>query len=127
RNPVVEALKARRVRRLLVSERAVEDKALRAVLSRAEEAGVAAERVPVSTIERHARGVAHQGVVAICDPRTAWTLDEVLAKARGAGEAPFLILLDGVEDPHNLGAVLRVADGAGAHAVVVPGREAAGL
>lgn len=128
RNPVVEALKARRVRRLLVSDRVAEDeKAMRALLSRADEAGIVVERVPASTIERYARGVAHQGVVAVCGPRSTWTLDEVLSRARDAGEDPFLILLDGVEDPHNLGAVLRVADGAGAHAVIVPGREAAGL
>lgn len=127
RNPVVEALKARRVRRLLVSSTAQHDKALRAVLDRAQAAGVAPETVPPTTLDRLAPDVQHQGVVALCEERTYWTLDEVLSRAREKGEDPFLILLDGVEDPHNLGAVLRVADGAGAHGVVIPGRGAAGL
>ena len=127
RNPVVEALKARRVRRLLVSETAQRDKAMKALLDRAHEAGVMPETVPPSQLERLAGGIAHQGVVALCEARSYWTLDEVLARAKEKGEDPFLILLDGVEDPHNLGAVLRVADGAGAHGVVIPSRGATGL
>lgn len=127
RNPVIEALKAKRVERLLVSESATVDKALRAVLERAQAAGVTAERVPAGTIERHAAGVAHQGVVAFCVEREEFALGDLLEIARSRGEDPFLILLDGVEDPHNLGAILRVADGAGAHGVVIPSRGAAGL
>lgn len=127
RNPVTEALKARRVQRLLVSDTASQDRVMKALLERASAAGVAVETVPLATIERHARGVAHQGVVAFCDARTYYTLEEVLEIARAKKEDPFLILLDGVEDPHNLGAVLRVADGAGAHGVVIPARGAAGL
>ena len=127
RNPVVEALKAKRVERLLVSESATVDKALKAVLDRAQAAGVTAERVPLGMIERHAAGVAHQGVVAFCVERESYTLHEILDIARAKGEDPFLVLLDGVEDPHNLGAILRVADGAGAHGVVIPSRGAAGL
>lgn len=127
RNPVVEALKARRVQRLLVSDSALEDRALKVLLERAALAGVRAERVPSGQLDKAAPGIAHQGVVALCEERSYWTLDEVLAKAKERGEDPFLILLDGVEDPHNLGAVLRVADGAGAHGVVIPARGAAGL
>ena len=127
RNPVTEALKARRVQRLLVSETAAQDRVLKLLLERAAAAGVRAETVPLMQIERLARGVAHQGVVALCDERQYYTLDEVLGLARQKNEDPFLILLDGVEDPHNLGAVLRVADGAGAHGVVIPARGAAGL
>jgi len=127
RNPVVEALKARRVQRLFVSDNATQDKAFRAVLEQAKEARVGPETVPLSTLDRYAGGVAHQGVVAFCEERDYATLDEVLAIARGRNEDPFLILLDGVEDPHNLGAILRVADGAGAHGVVIPSREAVGL
>lgn len=127
RNPVVEALKAGRVLRLLVSENATPDRVLKALLERAKDAGVVPETVPASTLGRYAQGTVHQGVVALCETRTYWTLDEVLASAREKGEPPFLILLDGVEDPHNLGAVLRVADGAGAHGVVIPARGAAGL
>ncbi|HUR70165.1 MAG TPA: 23S rRNA (guanosine(2251)-2'-O)-methyltransferase RlmB [Candidatus Thermoplasmatota archaeon] len=127
RNPVVEALKAKRVQRLFVSDAVEHDKALRALLDHAKAVRVPPETVPAATIERYARGTVHQGVVALCEERDYFTLDEVLAIARERQEDPFLILLDGVEDPHNLGAILRVADGAGAHGVVIPGRGATGL
>lgn len=127
RNPVTEALKARRVRRLFVSETATHDKVIKALLERASAAGVSAEPASTAQLDRMAPGVHHQGVVALCEERTYYTLEEVLGIARERGEDPFLILLDGVEDPHNLGAVLRVADGAGAHGVVIPSRGATGL
>lgn len=127
RNPVVEALKARRVQRLFVSDNATIDKAFRALIEQAKEARVSPETAPSTTLDRYAAGVAHQGVVAFCEERDYYSLDEVLAIARDRNEDPFLILLDGVEDPHNLGAILRVADGAGAHGVVIPSRGATGL
>lgn len=127
RNPVTEALKAGRVQRLLVSENAVHDKALKALLERAHAARVPPETVNPLQLDRLAPGVVHQGVVALCEPRSYWTLDEVIGAARGKGQDPFLLLLDGVEDPHNLGAILRVADGSGAHGVVIPSRHATGL
>lgn len=127
RNPVIEALKAKRVNRLLVSGTAQHDKALRAVLDRAGEAGVRVETAPSTMLDRLAPGITHQGVVAMCEPKLYWTIGEILASAKARNEDPFLILLDGVEDPHNLGAILRVADGAGAHGVVIPGRAATGL
>jgi 23S rRNA (guanosine2251-2'-O)-methyltransferase len=109
------------------SDTAANDKAMRALLDWAKQARVPPETVPASTLERYAAGTAHQGVVAMCEERDYYSLDEVLGIARAKNEDPFLILLDGVEDPHNLGAILRVADGAGAHGVVIPGRGAAGL
>jgi 23S rRNA (guanosine2251-2'-O)-methyltransferase len=127
RNPVVEALKAKRVQRLFVAESVVNDKAMRTLLDHARAAGIAPATAPTALLDRYAGGTVHQGVVALCEERDYYSLDEVLAIARERGEDPFLILLDGVEDPHNLGAILRVADGAGAHGVVIPGRGAAGL
>lgn len=127
RNPVVEALKTGRVRRLLVSANAQQDRVLKALLDRARQSGVAPELVQPAKLDQLSGGAAHQGVVALCEERTYWSLDEVLERAASLQQDPFLILLDGVEDPHNLGAVLRVADGAGAHGVVIPARGAAGL
>lgn len=127
RNPVVEALKAQRVQRLLVSDTAAHDKALKLLLDQAKLAGVGPEAVPSAMLDRYSEGVAHQGVVAFCEERGYASLKEILEIARTRGEPPFVLLLDGVEDPHNLGAILRVADGAGAHGVVIPGREAVGL
>lgn len=127
RNPAMEALKARRVKRLLVSETFTRDRVFKQLLERAQTAGVRVEPVPPRQLDRLAGGTHHQGVVALCEEKSYWTLDEILARAAERGEDPFLILLDGVEDPHNLGAVIRAADGAGAHGVVIPSRGATGL
>jgi len=79
-------------------------------------------------LDRLANSRDHQGVVAIAASREASTLEEILANANSAkNQAGLIVLLDGVEDPHNLGAVIRTALAAGAHGVVIPERRAAGL
>jgi 23S rRNA (guanosine2251-2'-O)-methyltransferase len=83
-----------------------------------------------SQLDRLADSKDHQGIVALVAARAAGTLDEILAAANagtGRGEKGLIVLLDGVEDPHNLGAVIRTALAAGAHGVVIPERRAAGL
>ena len=69
----------------------------------------------------------HQGVIAMAAAYEYATVEEILAKAEEKGEPPFVILLDGIEDPHNLGAIIRTANLAGAHGVVIPKRRAVGL
>jgi 23S rRNA (guanosine2251-2'-O)-methyltransferase len=81
-------------------------------------------------LDRLADSKDHQGIVALVAARAAGTLDEILAVANagtGRGEKGLIVLLDGVEDPHNLGAVIRTSLAAGAHGVVIPERRAAGL
>jgi 23S rRNA (guanosine2251-2'-O)-methyltransferase len=83
-----------------------------------------------SQLDRLADSKDHQGIVALVAARAAGTLDEILAAANagaGRGEKGLIVMLDGVEDPHNLGAVIRTALAAGAHGVVIPERRAAGL
>ena len=95
--------------------------------------GIAAERkIPIIEAERQkldalARGQRHQGVVAIAAERNYSTVEEILEYARERGEKPFVIILDGVEDPHNLGAIIRSAECCGAHGVIIPKRRAVGL
>ncbi|MBE6533122.1 MAG: 23S rRNA (guanosine(2251)-2'-O)-methyltransferase RlmB [Ruminococcaceae bacterium] len=95
--------------------------------------GIAAERkIPIIEVDRVkldslTLGAHHQGVVAIAAERNYSTVDEILEYAAERGEAPFVILLDGVEDPHNLGAIIRSAECAGAHGVIIPKRRAVGL
>jgi 23S rRNA (guanosine2251-2'-O)-methyltransferase len=72
-------------------------------------------------------GARHQGIVAIAADRNYSSVEEILEYARSRGEAPFIILLDGVEDPHNLGAIIRSAECCGAHGVIIPKRRAVGL
>lgn len=95
--------------------------------------GIASERkIPIIEAERSkldslTLGAHHQGVVAIASERNYYTVDEILAYAEEKGEAPFIIILDGVEDPHNLGAIIRSAECSGAHGVIIPKRRAVGL
>ena len=95
--------------------------------------GIASERkIPIIEVDRVkldslTLGAHHQGVVAIAAERNYATVDEILEYAAERGEPPFIILLDGVEDPHNLGAIIRSAECAGAHGVIIPKRRAVGL
>ena len=128
RRAVLETLRAGRpVVRVLVSGASSARGPLEEIIREAR-----VRHIPVQTVDRRrldllARGVRHQGVVAIAAEQPLASLDEVLARVRERGQPPFLIALDGVEDPHNLGAVIRTAEAAGAHGVVVPRRRAAGL
>ncbi|HLW48985.1 MAG TPA: 23S rRNA (guanosine(2251)-2'-O)-methyltransferase RlmB [bacterium] len=127
RHAVLEALRAGRpVSRIFVS-RSGHGGGLRDIVDAARRRGVPVQTVDPRRLEALARGLVHQGVAAITAAQPLAGLDQVLDVARRRGEPPFLILLDGVEDPHNLGAVVRTAEAAGAHGVVVPRRRAAGL
>ena len=95
--------------------------------------GIAAERkLPIHEVDRAkldslSCGAHHQGIVAIAAERNYATIDEIFAYAEEKGEPPFIIILDGVEDPHNLGAIIRSAECSGAHGVIIPKRRAVGL
>lgn len=90
------------------------------------------QRVPVhieppSAFDRLAPGGHHQGVIAFIAAKSYDTTEQILDRSKARGEKPLLVLLDGVEDPHNLGAVLRTAEAAGVHGVFIPERRAVGL
>ena len=117
-HPVLEALRAGTVRRLRVTERAGDR--LREVTELAAAEGVRVERVPADVIDRLAHGATHQGVVADVETERSVGLREL-----AEGPAPLIVVLDGIEDPHNLGAILRTADAAGVDGVVVQDRRSA--
>ena len=121
-NPVLEALRAGRVKALRVGNRA--DDRLKQLLALAAERGVPVRRVPADALERESRRGVHQGVVAEIEKAAGYSLDEIV---RGASGPPLLVVVDGVEDPHNLGAILRTADAAGADGVIVQSRRSAAL
>ncbi|WP_067928191.1 23S rRNA (guanosine(2251)-2'-O)-methyltransferase RlmB [Alicyclobacillus shizuokensis] len=124
RRPVLEALKAGRpISRIVVAEGA-EGGSLQEILARARRAGIVVQRAPRASLARLA-GVQHQGVVAYAAAHTYAEFDEVLAPRPGS--TPLLVLLDGVADPHNLGAILRTADATGVQGVVVAKRRSAPL
>lgn len=104
------------------------DARMRGFLERAREAGVRLIEADALRLAKLCGSHGHQGVVARVQPLPQTTsLDELLEQVEARGEAPLLLALDGITDPHNLGACLRVADGAGAHAVIAPKDHAAGI
>jgi 23S rRNA (guanosine2251-2'-O)-methyltransferase len=121
-NPVIEALRAGRVRWLRVSDRA--DARMAELLGLASRLNVRVERATVVELDRQARGGVHQGVVAELRDAERY---EVADLVNQAAAAPLLVVLDGVEDPHNLGAILRTVDAAGADGLVRQSRRAAAL
>jgi 23S rRNA (guanosine2251-2'-O)-methyltransferase len=121
-NPVIEALRARRVRSLRVSARA--DGRMQEVLRLAGTARVPVQHVDAADLDRAAGGGRHQGVVAEIDQAPEYDVGELVAQAAAV---PLIVVLDGVEDPHNFGAILRVADAAGVDGVVRQTRHAAAL
>ena len=127
-NPVLEALRAGRVRTIRVSSRA--DDRVAAIVRLAEERGVTVRRVPAADLGRASHGVPaidvqrHQGVVAEVDDAPRFSVEDLVAQAAGA---PLIVVLDSIEDPHNVGAILRTADAAGADGVVRQSRHAAPL
>ena len=119
--PVVEVLRSGR-REVFEVLDATGNKEIRRLAAAYRRSGVPVRKVPRSEIDRLARGGAHQGVAALCGPYPYADLDEVLSVPD-----PLVVVLDGVTDPHNLGAVLRVADGVGASGVVIPKDRAVGV
>src|SRR5262245_60395852 len=119
---VSEAMKARRVSRLIHVRGA--GPRVDALIGRAQELRIPIETVDVRALDKQARGGVHQGVAAELQPLPSYTLEEVVKEAVGT---PLLVVLDGIEDPQNVGAILRSADAAGVAGVVRQARHAAPL
>ncbi|MDA8100446.1 MAG: 23S rRNA (guanosine(2251)-2'-O)-methyltransferase RlmB [Nitrospiraceae bacterium] len=127
-NPVLEALKAGRpVQRILVADQRRQDRDLQAILRLARGLGVEVRFSGRDLLNREAPGANHQGVIALASAKEYATLDDILRIPAEKGQVPLYLVLDGVEDPRNLGAILRTADAAGVHGVVIPDRRASGL
>ena len=120
-----EALRAGNVRRVFL-ERGYETRPrLAALAEQAFAAGVDVVELDTAVLTLRARNDKHQGALAEARPFRYLSLEELLDRAAGQDEPPFLLVVDGVEDPHNLGAILRTADAAGVHGVVIPERRIA--
>jgi 23S rRNA (guanosine2251-2'-O)-methyltransferase len=121
-NPVHEALRAGRVTSIRLSPRA--EGRLGAAVRRAEEHGIPVRRVHPAELDRETRGAPHQGVVAEVRGGASLGVEDLIVQSTGA---PLIVVLDGIEDPHNVGAILRTVDAAGADGVVRQSRHAAAL
>ncbi|HET7559463.1 MAG TPA: 23S rRNA (guanosine(2251)-2'-O)-methyltransferase RlmB [Limnochordia bacterium] len=122
RHPVLAALEAGRVERLWIAEGRAPDAPLMAA---AKAAGVTPERLDEAGLARRARTKAHQGVIARVRERQAYAVADLLEIAAARGEPPLLLLCDQVQDPQNIGSLLRSADAAGCHGLIVTERRAA--
>ena len=127
RNAVLEAFRSGKcVDKLFILD-GCQDGPVRTIAREARKTDTIINYVSKEILDQLSETHAHQGVIAQVAAYDYSTVDEILARAEEKGEAPFLIILDNVEDPHNLGAIIRTANLAGAHGVIIPKRRAVGL
>ena len=127
RNAVTEALRAGVTIDKIFIARGETDAALGHIASAAREKGIVVVDADRRKLDGMSRTHAHQGVIAQAAVRAYASVDDILSAARERGENPLIVVCDELSDPHNLGAVIRTADAAGAHGVIIPKRRSAGL
>ena len=125
RNPVTEAIKSgREIDKLLVSAK---EGSIKKIVAMAKERGIVVQEVVKSKLDELSDTGAHQGVIALVAAHSYATVEDILKVAEDKGESPFIILLDEITDPHNLGSILRTANAVGAHGIIIPKRRSVGL
>ena len=127
RNAVLEAFRAGQFVDKLYLQDGCHDGPVQSIVREAKKKGTLIQYVPKERLNQMSQTGAHQGVIAQMAAFDYSTVEEILQRAKDKGEDPFLVLLDGIEDPHNLGAIIRTANLAGAHGVIIPKRRAVGL
>lgn len=128
RRPVLEALSAgRSIRQIWLADGMREAPVLEAIVTAARDLRITVVSVPRRRLDELTDGAHHQGVVAEAAARATVDLADLLAQARGRAEAPLLVAVDRLEDPQNLGSLIRSAEAAGAHGLVLPSHRSAGL
>ena len=126
RNPVLEAIKANReINKIWVGEGATKG-SIQQIVGLAKEANIIIQFVPKKKLDQLAEGN-HQGVIASVAAYDYAEMDDLFAKAEKSGTQPFFLILDELEDPHNLGSIMRTADAIGAHGIIIPKRRSVGL
>lgn len=127
RNPVIEAYRSgKTIDKLFVLD-GCQDGPVKTITREARKQHTIISYVSKERLDQLSETHHHQGVIAIAAAYDYASVDDILAKAREKGEAPFIFLLDGIEDPHNLGAIIRTANLVGAHGVIIPKHRAVGL
>jgi len=127
KNPVLEALRSgREMNKVWIAE-GVKKAGVAELLQLAKEAGIIVQFVPKNKIDQLTDGAVHQGIAASVAAYRYAEIDELFELATKRNEDPFFLILDELEDPHNLGSILRTADATGVHGVIIPKRRAVGL
>lgn len=127
RNAVMEAFRSGKTIDKLFVQEGLQDGPVLSILREARKQDTIVNRVKKERLDQLSETGHHQGVIAQAAAYSYASVEDMLEAAREKGEAPFLFLLDNIEDPHNLGAIIRTANLAGAHGVIIPKRRAAGL
>lgn len=127
RNPVMEAIRSGRSIESILVAKGERSGSVVAIIAKAKQKNIPVKDVDSKKLDFLAKGVNHQGIVAQCAVKEYSTLEDIFDLAEERGESPFIIVLDKIEDPHNLGAIIRTAECAGAHGVIIPERRSAGL
>ena len=127
RNAVIEALRAGETIDKIYLQKGDTDKTLGHIASKARAAGVVVVEADKRKLDAMSRTHAHQGVIALAAVREYVSVESILQSAADRGEAPLIVVCDEISDPHNLGAIIRTAECAGAHGVIIPKRRSAGL
>ena len=127
RNAVLEVLKSGRdIEKIIVQKGNVEG-TIRRIVGLAKEKGVVVQEVVKQKLDEMSQTKNHQGVIAIVSEHEYADVEDIINSAESKGEKPFIIILDNITDPHNLGAIIRTAECAGAHGVIIPKRRSVGL
>ena len=127
RNPVSEALRGSRPIDKIMVAKGEKSGAVVVILAKAREKKIPVKEVDRTKLDFLSGGAVHQGIIAFAAVKEYCTVEDILACAENRGEPPFIVVLDELEDPHNLGAIIRTAECAGVHGVIVPKRRSAGL
>lgn len=127
RNAILEALRnGRDMEKLMVIKGSAEG-TIKRIIAQASKKGVVIQEVSRQKLDELSQTKNHQGVIAIVSAHNYATIEDILDNAQSKGEPPFIVILDGITDPHNLGAIIRSAECAGAHGVIVPKHRSVGL
>lgn len=127
RNSVLEALNHNKtIDKIFVKKGEVEG-TLKVIIAKALERGIIVQEIDKMKMEQMKRTQNPQGIIALCPAHEYCDVEDILENAKKRGEEPFVVILDEITDPHNLGAIIRTADAAGAHGVIIPKRRAASL
>lgn len=127
RNAVSEALRSQRSINKILLQEGAHGGSLGEIIALAKQKGVPVETIKAEKLDKLAKGLRHQGVAALAAPIAFRTLDDVFARAAEKNEEPFILLLDELQDPQNVGALIRSADAAGVHGVLMPRRRSCPL
>ncbi len=120
RNPVVELLKGQRKVKKIYLQQGIKGKNIKWIIKKAKEKKIPLQNITKSTLDKMASSHSHQGVIATSEKIKLYSPETIINRARKRKEAPFIVILDQIQDPHNFGAIIRTAYAAGVHGIIFP-------